>query len=229
MQAFLENVYNAINRIIVDGIKPYAISTKKWIKMHRERREDKREELITKILNFTIQGETVVTVPNFLSILRPFLIAIAAMMQVYGVPWYFVSSLVFVALITDKFDGAWAEIDGHTAFGEFLDPLCDKISLVIILLPFIGVLSGWVVTVMITIETILLIVAIVGFALQGAKTKENTNFRSNLFGKTKFFLQSSGICLLVMEFFTLAQIAFIIAIPFAVSSLTLKIYRLAKP
>ena len=229
MQKFMEGAYNALNRFIANGIRPYALRTKDWTKRHKERREDKREELITKILNWSIQGEAIVTVPNLLSVLRPFLVSIAAIMQSYSVPWQFVSPIIIIALLTDKFDGAWAEIDGHTAFGEFLDPLCDKLSLVIITLPFLNQLSNWIVLPMITIELILLLIAIVGLVLQGTKKKEHTNFRSNIFGRTKFMLQAFGICFLTINSIYFANMAFAVAIPFAIASIVAKVYTLSKP
>lgn len=229
MKRFLERIYFAINSAIAESIRPLALKTKEWIKKHRERREDKREELITKILNFSIQGERVVTVPNFLSILRPFLMLIAVVMQLYGIPWYLFGLVIVLALITDKYDGAWAEIDGHTTFGEYLDPLCDKLSLFIIAFPFLAQLSNWVVYIMFTIEIILLSVATVGFVLQGKNKKERTDFRSNIFGKTKFMFQSIGICLLALSSTNLANIAFAISIPLAIASIIVKVYTLSKP
>ncbi|MFA5870482.1 MAG: CDP-alcohol phosphatidyltransferase family protein [Candidatus Paceibacterota bacterium] len=229
MQKFMEGAYNALNRVIANVLRPYAISTREWIKKRRERREDKHEELITTILNWRVQGEAIVTVPNLLSVLRPFLITIAMIMQTYGVPWYFVSPIVIIALLTDKFDGAWAEIDGHTAFGEWFDPLCDKVSLIIIVMPFLGQLSHWVIFPMIGIELFLLIIALVGFTLQGLKKKENTNFRSNIFGKVKFSLQAIGILLIAFSEISFANILFAISLPFAIISIVVKAYTLSKP
>ncbi|TSC51950.1 MAG: hypothetical protein LiPW41_717 [Parcubacteria group bacterium LiPW_41] len=229
MQKFMEGIYESLNRGLANRIRPYALSTREWIRRNRERREDKREELITKILNWSVQGEAIATVPNLLSLLRPFLVAIAMIMQTYGVPWYFVSPLIIIALLTDKFDGAWAEIDGHTAFGEFLDPLCDKISLVIMVIPFLGELWHWVIFPMIGIELSLLIIALVGFTLQGLKKKENTNFRANIFGKVKFSLQAIGIILIAFNQIFFANIVFGISIPFALASIAMKAYTLSKP
>lgn len=229
MQKFMEGAYNALNRVIANVIRPYAIHTREWIKKRRERREDKREELVTKILNWSVQGEAVVTVPNLLSVLRPFLITIAMIMQTYSIPWYFVSPVVTIALLTDKFDGAWAEIDGHTAFGEWFDPVCDKVSLVVMIIPFLNKLSYWIVFPMIGIESFLLIVALVGFALQGFKKKESTNFRSNIFGKIKFSIQAIGIVLIVFSEILFANILFAISLPFALISIAVKAYTLSKP
>jgi hypothetical protein len=82
---------------------------------------------------------------------------------------------------------------------------------------------------MITIELILLLIALVGLVLQGTKKKERTNFRSNIFGKTKFMLQSFGICLLALDFIEFANILFAISIPFAIASIVMKVYTLSKP
>jgi phosphatidylglycerophosphate synthase len=229
MQKFMEGAYNALNRVIANVLRPYAMGTREWIKKRREHREDKREELITTIPNWSVQGEAIVTVPNLLSVLRPFLITIAMVMQTYGVPWYFVSPVVIIALLTDKFDGAWAEIDGHTAFGEFLDPLCDKVSLVIMIIPFLSELSHWIIIPMIGIELLLLIIALVGFTLQGLKKKGNTNFRSNIFGKVKFSLQAIGILLIAFSEILFANILFAISLPFALVSIAVKAYTLSKP
>lgn len=229
MKKFMEEVYDSLNRGLANHIRPYALIAREWIRKNRERREDKREELITTILNWNVQGEAIATVPNLLSLLRPFLVAIAMVMQVYGVPWYLVSPLIVVALLTDKFDGAWAEIDGRTTFGEFLDPLCDKLSLFIMVIPFLGELWHWIIFPMIGIELSLLIVALVGFKLQKSHQNESTNFRANIFGKVKFSFQAVGIILITLNQIFFANILFGISIPFALASVAMKTHTLSKP
>ncbi len=225
MQKILENIHNAIDRIIGDIIRPLVLKTKEWMRIRREGKTG----LWKKILNIKVQEELVVLPPNILSLLRPFLVWIVTVMMTYQIPLFYLFLLTLIALITDKFDGAWAQIDGKTAFGAFIDPVCDKISFIIFVSHSFEKLTFWVAIVAITIDVLLFIVALVGFILQGTKKKENVRFGSNAFGKAKFFIQAAGMIAICLYLFPLANYILIISIPFAILSFFLKVYILAKP
>lgn len=229
MKVYMEQVYEKINHLLGNVIRPGALWARNWIQKRRNLRADRKERFIAGLLNFKIQGEEVVNVPNFFSLLRPFLVLIAVIMDLYAVPRYFTLSIIAIALATDKVDGAWAEIDGKTAFGAFLDPICDKISLFIIAIYFFNRIHYWIIFPLLTIEVMLFIIALVGFFLQGTQKKERTDFRSNIFGKVKFFIQSLGIIAIAIQFIDVANYLFLFSILFAVVSIAVKVYTLAKP
>ncbi|MFA6407333.1 MAG: CDP-alcohol phosphatidyltransferase family protein [Candidatus Paceibacterota bacterium] len=220
LSIWLTNIYRFINSVFRESIKPFVPAVKAWIQRHKERREDKREDRIFRILNFRIMGEEVVTVPNVLSALRPILALLLLPMRYYGVPLTITAPIFAIALLTDKYDGVWAEQDGHTNFGEFLDPICDKIALFIFVLPDLAYLNSWIIWPLFVIELVLFTVSIgamISIHLGGLK--KSTNLSSNIFGKTKFTMECVALCALAIGFIDFAGWFFAIAIPFALLSI----------
>ena len=227
MGAWLTAVYRFINSVFRESIKPFVPAVKEWIRRHKERREDKREERITRILNFRIADEEVVTVPNFLSALRPILAALLIPMRMYGVPLYITAPIFAVALLTDKYDGVWAELDGHTHFGEFFDPFCDKLALFLLVIPDIALLEPWIIWPLLAIEFVLFAIsvgAIISMHLGGLK--KGTSLSSNIFGKTKFMAECFALCALAVGFAGYAEWFFAFAIPFSILSIQGKVREL---
>lgn len=96
--------------------------------------------------------------------------------------WHIAAFAVFtIASITDFYDGYWARRLGEvTAWGQFLDPLADKmlVSSGLICFSVIGLVPEWMVLVIVIRD--LLMTAFRSYAML-----KGINFKTNFFGKVK--------------------------------------------
>ncbi len=229
LESALTRVYNGVNAAVNTRLAGIVPRVRAWMQYHKARRDSVRARRIARILNFRIAGEEVVTVPNLLSVLRPILALIIMPMRLYGVPTWIVATVFAVAMLTDKLDGAWALLDGHTRFGEILDPICDKFALMFIVLPDIGRLHWPAIALLLTIEAWLLVIVIAAvYAIHRGKMRRETKLTANIYGKTKFTLEVFGMSFLTLNFVGLASTFFMFATPFALASAIRKTADIAK-
>jgi len=102
--------------------------------------------------------------------------------------------LYLVMVFTDVIDGILAErMNLRTKFGNFLDPVADKImiSLALIILVDFNLIASWVAIVIIAREFVVTGIRSVGSA-------QNRIISANIFGKSKFALQSFAIFLALL-------------------------------
>ena len=227
------DLYHALNKAVSNSIAPLVPKTRAWIDAGKKRREGKREATIARILQFKIAGEEVVTVPNLLSILRPILALMILPMRIYGVPTWIVVIAFVITMITDKYDGAWALLDGGTRFGEVLDPLCDKIALLIFIIPDLYHLPALIMYPLLAVETVLFFITVIAvYAMHLGILSQRAKLRANIFGKIKFSIEVVAMSFLVVHLHEYAAVLFAIAIPFAIVSAVRKtrdIIRTATP
>lgn len=155
-----------------------------------------------------------VTVSRFL--MTPFAVwGLAVGAWEWALPFF-----VFVAF-TDVIDGSLARVRKQvTEWGSFYDPLADKLLISLAAVVVITQAVGW----WLTILLLFFEVAIVGGALQ--RKHDGGLVMANAWGKTKMFLQSTGVVLLVCSLaFSLplltgiGTVILILAIFFAIMSL----------
>ncbi|MEO0136453.1 MAG: CDP-alcohol phosphatidyltransferase family protein [candidate division WOR-3 bacterium] len=119
--------------------------------------------------------------------------------------------IMLIALLSDVIDGYIArKFHQESELGRVLDPLCDKISLVVILLTLllINAVPIWAV-IMIALRDILIIVG--SYILLRSKRKV---YKSNILGRITGFLFGVMILAFTLEFKAVGMAALYISIPF---------------
>ena len=158
--------------------------------------------------------------PNHITVFRFLATPAVALLMFYGKYWVGLWAFL-IAAFTDAIDGAMARTRNQiTEWGKIYDPLADKIligtmvfiivlryidlwtALIIILLEFLIIGSGWV------------------------RIIKNIKVQANVWGKIKMILQVAGVVMLLLAivfdwaaFIPLASGSFYLAIAFAIVSL----------
>ncbi len=102
-------------------------------------------------------------IPNIISLLRAFLV-LPIGVYLYQEAWGSAFILIFIAGISDAFDGYLARVNNwQSRLGSILDPLADKLLLVVIfiILAYKGKLPHWLMILVVSRDIIILIGAMV--------------------------------------------------------------------
>jgi cardiolipin synthase len=133
----------------------------------------------------------VLNIPNTLTLLR--IAAIPAVLIALDSGSFALAFVLFVAAgITDGLDGGIARMTNtRTELGAYLDPLADKglLLTVLVKLTFVGLVPGWVLTIILTRDGVCLIGYVILFFL----TSDTMEIRPSLSGKLATFLQITGV------------------------------------
>jgi CDP-diacylglycerol--glycerol-3-phosphate 3-phosphatidyltransferase len=143
--------------------------------------------------------ERVLTLPNQLTLLRIFLTPLFVILLFSERPIFKIALLIVfvVASLTDWYDGYAARRFGYvTKWGQFLDPLADKIFVNAGLISFsvLGYINVWLVMVIFIRDLF-----ITGLRLYGIVKQKP--FATNLFAKMKTVLQFMLLCFIVLVHF----------------------------
>ena len=143
---------------------------------------------------------------NKITMLRVFLVPIFMIVFYLDFPYHeIIAGIIFViAALTDSLDGYIARSRNLvTTFGEFIDPLADKVlvSAALILLAEANRIPGWVVIIIIAREF-----TITGFRIIAAS--EGINIAASSLGKFKTITQLIAIILLLFNNFPFNLINF---------------------
>lgn len=160
-------------------------------------------------------------IANKLTTLRLILIPVLALLMVFLPENSWIPLIVFcVAAITDFFDGYFArKYNLVTTFGEFVDPLADKMLTITAYSFLIPRIPVWVVWVVVMRE-----ITISGFRILAAS--EGVNIAASVWGKAKTVTQFITIILYLMNPNFLTKIPFPIAKFFLYLSTLLTIFSL---
>lgn len=139
-------------------------------------------------------------IPNSLTLLR--LIFVPVFVVVFYIPWHyshvFVTGIFVIGAITDALDGYLARnLNQETKFGAFLDPVVDKLVVVIALLLVVSEMKS----VYITIPAIVIVGReIIVSALREwmAELGKRTNVAVSMIGKVKTATQMIAITFLLL-------------------------------
>lgn len=137
-----------------------------------------------------------VNAANTVTVLRMLLIPVVVVFLVVEIPYgYVVAVAVFiVAAVTDKLDGYLARSrDAVTTFGQFVDPLADKLLIAAPLVALVGMerLPAWVAMVIIAREFAVSALRIVGLA-------QGVSIPADRYGKVKTFFQIAAVVSLML-------------------------------
>ena len=113
----------------------------------------------------------------------------------YSVSYNVLAGVIFIiAALTDKLDGYYArKNDTVTAFGQFLDPLADKLLMLSVMtaLCYRGLLPLWVLIVVLVREVMVSVIRVIG-------VRRGISFPATWSGKAKMFFQIIAVSVLII-------------------------------
>ena len=146
---------------------------------------------------FSLRKSAVFNVPNRITLSRLMLAIVFFVLLSHR---YFNVALIifFVAVITDWLDGYLArKWDLLTDLGRIVDPFVDKVIICGAFIIFIhiakDVIAPWMVIVIVAREFFV-------SSIRGFSESKGVKFASNMWGKTKMFIQSWTICALILYY-----------------------------
>ncbi len=148
--------------------------------------------------------------PNKITVFRIILVPVYLALFMMNIPYrFFVSAALFsLAAATDAIDGRLARKNNIvTVFGQFLDPIADKLLVTAGLLAFMSekLCNVWIVLVILAREFIISSLRLIASA-------QGTVIPANIFGKIKTVMQMVSFIVIMV----LCGINDIIALPFSV-------------
>jgi CDP-diacylglycerol---glycerol-3-phosphate 3-phosphatidyltransferase len=164
--------------------------------------------------------QQIVTLPNGLTIVRVLVIPIIIVLLFYSAPVYrYLDAVLFLlAAVTDTFDGYLARRKGLvTTLGKFLDPLADKLLIVMALVALIPArgIPVWAVLVIVGRE-----IAVTG--LRGIAISQGMVIAASAWGKYKTFFETCSIFFLILDgayiFYQVGMVLLVIAVILAIIS-----------
>ena len=167
-------------------------------------------------------------VPHLLSLSRVGLAVVIWRLLLVPASLWVIVALFILAMITDRLDGTWARLyGGETTFGQMLDPFCDKLFLVILLLAFLPLIWWPVFWLLIGLELALALTPLLSHLNDDYRWfRSGIAIRANRWGKTKFVCECVALSLLIVFGATLGALANLIlalACPLALLSVTKKL------
>ena len=130
--------------------------------------------------------------------------------------------ILFISLLSDMFDGFLARrLHQESETGKMLDPLCDKISLIAILITLflIGSMPLWGLIMIIARDVLILTGSMI------LLKNRNKVFASNSFGKITGFLYGAVICAFTLRWHVLGTIILFLCIPAIIGSFIIYLNR----
>ena len=145
-----------------------------------------------------IEEKRPISLPNRLTILRLTSIPLVLLfLSIEGrVESFFAAFFFSLAFLTDILDGFIARrYQSVTALGKFLDPLADKLLVIVTLIKLLELqrVPGWIVILMVIRELIIT-------GLRGIAAKEGVIIQANRFGKYKTTIQAISITALCLHY-----------------------------
>ena len=137
-----------------------------------------------------------VNAANVLTMVRMLLVPAVVVLLVVEIPYGYVVAitLFIIAAVTDTLDGYLARSrDSVTTFGQFMDPLADKLLIVAPLIALVGMqrLPAWVAMVIIAREIAVVVLRLVGLS-------QGVSIPADRYGKIKTFFQIAAIVSLML-------------------------------
>ena len=146
---------------------------------------------------FSLRKSAVFNVPNRITLSR-LMLAIVFFVLLSHRHFNVALIVFFVAVITDWLDGYFArKWDLITDLGRIVDPFVDKVIICGAFIIFLniakGVIAPWMVIVIVAREFFV-------SSIRGFSESKGVKFASNIWGKTKMFIQSWTICALILYY-----------------------------
>jgi len=146
---------------------------------------------------FSLRKSAVFNLPNRITLSR-LLLAIVFFVLLSHRYFNVALAIFFIAVVTDWLDGYLArKWDLSTDLGRIVDPFVDKVIICGAFIIFIhiakDVIAPWMVIVIVAREFFV-------SSIRGFSESKGVKFASNIWGKTKMFIQSWTICALILYY-----------------------------
>ncbi len=176
--------------------------------------------LFSLVLTGNRRRRTFLSAPDMVSLMR---IPLGALItQTTNRPVIAVQLFVLAAF-TDLVDGMLARKFYSTSkIGAVIDPICDKIFFACCALAYSKDFWPAILWPALAIEAIILIAPWLALRLKKMSGSED-NLKANIYGKAKFSLECLAVLLAICKLSTAANVALLVAIPFAITSIYRKI------
>jgi len=165
------------------------------------------------------------TLPNLISLTR-----LPLGLLVFGYssdsPWV-VALLFFLAMLSDLLDGMLARKTGPTIYGAIIDPVCDKMFFLICAMAYRQAFNPMVFWPLILLEVLIFLAPFVYLWIKKVAT-DKAEFRSNIWGKSKFTFECLALAAAVPKLNTLASCLLLMALVLALVSIPVQVMRQPK-
>lgn len=208
---FLNNLNNWRDKWLQSTIKSY-------LENFKQRSMNKKEYWFEKLF-IPLAKQTIINIPNLLSLFRAIM---AIPITIFIIDGRYIEAFIFffLSMLLDAIDGPLARaLNQETDLGEILDPLGDKLIFASVFLTLgIKYLTPWIFISTLILELIIVFMALV---LRPIAKKKNLIFRkkATVAGKIKLNLQVFGCGLLLLNIINIANIFFILSLPFSITGI----------
>ncbi len=218
MNSFLTSIKKFLNKLSKWKEKWLQSKIKSYLENFKKRSKDKKEYWFEKLF-YPLAKQQIINTPNLLSLFRAVL---SVPVAIFIIDNRYIEAFIFffLGMSLDAIDGPLARaLKQETDLGEILDPLGDKLIFASVFLTIgIKYLSHWIFISTLTLELIIVFMALV---LRPIAKKKNLIFtkKATLAGKIKLNLQVIGCGFLILKLIKLANIFFILSLPFSITAI----------
>lgn len=140
----------------------------------------------------------VIAIPHAISLARPVFAGVIWWQMDAGGSFLLILSLLVIAMLTDHLDGTFARVCGNAGSrtGRFLDPACDKVFLVIMLVILRESINPIFFWGLIALETALFCIGVYALVGEVKVTRKQVPLGANIWGKSKFALECVAVVVL---------------------------------
>lgn len=161
------------------------------------------------------------TLPNLISLSR---LPLGFLVWKFRLSPEIVGILFFLAMLSDLSDGMLARKTGPTVYGAILDPICDKFFFFLCVVAYRPCFSPLVFWSLVPLEILIFLAPFV-YLWAKKPAADKAEFRSNIWGKSKFAFECLALVAAVSGFSTLASCLLFIALALALASIPAQIRR----
>ena len=146
---------------------------------------------------FSLKKSTIFNIPNRITLSRLFLAIVFFVLLTYK--YFDIAFVIFlIAAVTDWLDGYLArKWELSTDLGRLVDPFVDKVIICGTFIIFVHVakeiIAPWMVITIVAREFLV-------SSIRGFSESKGVKFASNIWGKTKMFIQSWTICAMILYY-----------------------------
>ncbi|MCL5774736.1 MAG: CDP-alcohol phosphatidyltransferase family protein [Patescibacteria group bacterium] len=201
LEKFLTLGYTSIERLLISILKP--LLPKAGLNPNQSR---------------------LLTLPNLISLTR---LPIGLLVWKYSDSPWTVAFLFLLAMLSDLLDGMLARKTGPTIYGAIIDPLCDKLFFFVCVVVYRPVFNQAIFWTLVPLETLIFLAPFVYLWVKNVKA-DKAEFRSNIWGKSKFTFECLALAAAVPGLTTLASSLLLTALILALVSIPVQVRRQPK-
>ena len=164
------------------------------------------------------------TLPNLISLSR---LPIGLMVWKFKDSPWIVAFLFFLAMLSDLLDGMLARKTGPTLYGAIIDPLCDKLFFFVCVIAYMPMFNQTIFWTLVPLEILIFLAPFIYLWVKKVEV-DKAEFRSNIWGKSKFTFECLALAAAVPGSRTLASCLLFTALILALVSIPAQIKRQPK-